>query len=173
MQLLGGTNGPGSLGQLVQPLGRHRPPARMIVCRGSMEAACARAAASRAGMTVAWIDEPAGYELAWMAASTNEGDIERPALARLYLVDGDGPGWIEIVTAVPAITVEPGRDPGTSISDDGHAASVWVDDTLGLVSIEWLHDGEGYVLTAQPRPWDPTAVIRHWKRMRYAAPGED
>jgi hypothetical protein len=123
-------------------------------------------------MTVAWISEPTGYELAWLAASRNEEGPNGPAVASQYLVDADGRGWTEIVTAVPAIEVEPGDTPPILLSHDGDTASVWIDETLGLVSIEWTHDDIGYVLTAQPRPWDPTSVMNVWKQMRYAGPRE-
>jgi hypothetical protein len=169
INFLGPTERPEMLDQLFDPA---PPPARVIVCEGTMATTCARAAARRTGMTVAWISEPTGYELAWLAASRNEEGPNGPAVASQYLVDADGRGWTEIVTAVPAIEVEPGDTPAILLSHDGDTASVWIDETLGLVSIEWTHDDIGYVLTAQPRPWDPTSVMNVWKQMRYAGPRE-
>jgi hypothetical protein len=139
----------------------------MIVCEDVMERRCARAAAEQAGIPVAWIDQPRGYALAWMAASPNEEGPDGPAIAIQRLVDVDGSGWAEIVTAVPAIAVEPDEPPTMVLSHHGETASAWIDETLGLVSIGWTDDGVGYVLTAQPRPWDPNSVMRAWERMRY------
>jgi hypothetical protein len=143
------------------------PPARMKVCEGTMDAACAQEAAEQTFTTFAWIDEPEGFKLEWVMAT---GDPEGPAVASQYLLGANGQGMIEVVTAVPAIAVQPGTPPTASVSNGTDTASVWIDEELGFVSMEWTHDGIGYVLTAQPRPWDPSGVVEVWKTVRYTSP---
>lgn len=145
------------------------PPARLMVCEGTMDLACAQEAAEQAFTPVAWIDEPAGYELAWVIATGNS-ESHGPAIASQYLLGSDGQGMIEVVTALPAIDVEPRTPPTDSVSNGTDTASVWIDVGLGLVSMEWTHEGIGYVLIAQPRPWDPSAVVDVWKTIRYESP---
>jgi hypothetical protein len=143
------------------------PPARVVVCEGAMDATCAQEAADEAFTVFAWLKEPTGYDLAWVAAT---GNPKGPTLATEYLLDSDGEGMIEVVTAVPAIGVEPGTSSVSSISNGTDTASVWVDEQFGVVSIEWTHERIGYLITAQPRPWDPSAVVEAWKTIRYTAP---
>jgi hypothetical protein len=146
------------------------PPARMMVCEGTMDSACAQEAAEQSFTTVAWIDEPAGYELAWVIATGNPESPDGPAIASQYLLGTDGQGMIEVVTGLPAIDVEPGTPPSDSVSNGTDTASVWIDDEFGLVSMEWTHEGIGYVITAQPRPWDHSAVVDAWRTIQYASP---
>jgi hypothetical protein len=52
-----------------------------------MDAACAQETANRIDTTVAWLDEPAGYELEWMFATADpvipdEGVIGNPILRK-------------------------------------------------------------------------------------------
>ncbi|MDQ5874815.1 MAG: hypothetical protein M3526_05475 [Actinomycetota bacterium] len=121
-----------------------------------MDVTCAREAAEQAFTTVAWIPEPSGYDLAWVWA---RGDRGGPAIASQYLLDPDGQGAIEVVTAIPGIDVEPGTPPSRSVSNGDDAASVWLNDEFGVVEIEWTHDGIGYLINAKPRPWNPDAVV--------------
>jgi hypothetical protein len=167
LDLLTATKRPEVLDHLVD---RSRPPARVIVCEDTVGTRCARTAAERMRITVAWIEEPAGYRGAWMAASRRDRGPGAPGIASQSVVAEDGTGWIEVVTAVPAIGVEPGDTPAILLTAHGDTASVWIDETLGLVSIEWTHEDTGYVLTAQPRPWDPASVMNVWKQIRYSAP---
>lgn len=143
------------------------PPARLVVCEGTMDVTCAQRAAERAFTTVAWIDEPSGYELAWVWA---KGYRDGPATASQYLLDADGQGAIELVTALPAVEVEPGTPPARSASNGTDTASVWVNDEFGVVQLEWTHDGIGYLINAKPRPWDPSTVIDAWTTIQYASP---
>jgi hypothetical protein len=157
-----------ALNDLFRP--KSPPPARMMVCEGVMDSACAQDAANQAFITFAWLDEPAGYELAWVIATGDPKSPDGPAIASEYLLGSDGLGMIEVVTALPAIEVEPGTPPTSSVSNGTDTASVWVDREFGLVSMEWTHEGIGYVLTAQPRPWEPTTVVEAWKAIRYTSP---
>jgi hypothetical protein len=156
------------LNDLFQP--KSPPPARMMVCEGAMDSACAQDAADQASTTFAWLDEPAGYELGWVIATGDPQSPEGPAIASEYLLGPGGQGMIEVVTSLPAIEVEPGTPPTSSVSNGADTASVWVDEDFGLVSMEWTHEGIGYVLTAQPRPWDPSSVVQAWKTIRYTSP---
>lgn len=146
------------------------PPARMMVCEGAIDPACAQDAADQAFTTFAWLDEPAGYELAWVIATGDPKSPDGPAIASEYLLGSDGLGMMEVVTSLPAIEVEPGMPPTSSVSNGTDTASVWVDEDFGLVSMEWTHEGIGYVLTAQPRPWDLSMVVEAWKTIRYTSP---
>jgi hypothetical protein len=146
------------------------PPARMMVCEGAMDATCAGAAAERVAIAFAWVDEPMGYELAWVIASRNPGNPDGTAIASQYLVGADGQGFMEVVTSVPPIPGEFPSPPSRSVSNGIDTATVWEDDELGVIQLEWTHDGVEYVLTAQPRPWDPSAVIEVWKTIQYTTP---
>jgi hypothetical protein len=146
------------------------PPARMVVCEGAMDGTCARAAAGRVATTMAWVDEPAGYQLAWVIASRNPGNPDGPAIASEYLIGKDGQGFIEVVTSVPPVPGEFPGPPSRSVSNGSDTATVWLDDEFGLVELEWTHDGIEYELTAQPRPWDPSAVVDVWKTIQYESP---
>ena len=45
-----------------------------------------------------------------------------------------------------------------------------IHEVFGTTSVEWTHDGITYLITAQPRPWDPSAVVDAWKTVQYATP---
>jgi hypothetical protein len=157
-----------ALDDIFQPL--FPPPARMVVCEGTMDATCAQTAADRVATTVAWLDEPAGYELAWVIASRNPGDPDGPAIASQNLVGTDGRGFMEVVTSVPPMPGGHTSPPSRSVSNGEDTATVWVDDVFGVVEMEWTHGGIEYGMFAQPRPWDPSAVIEVWKTVRYTSP---
>jgi hypothetical protein len=144
------------------------PPARLVVCRGTMDAACAQAAADKADTTVAWVNEPAGYELAWVMAALGP---KGKAIASQYLVGADGQGLMEVVTSVPPTPGGHASPPSRSVSDGTDNASVWLDAAFGVVEMEWTHDGIEYGIFAQPRPWDPSAIVDAWKTVQYASPG--
>jgi hypothetical protein len=152
------------------------PSARLVVCKGAMDAACAQEAADRIGTTVAWLDEPAGYELEWFVANRHPEPVD-PAvpdhgvIATQYFLGGaDGRGMFEVMTSVPPLPVGPPPPRSRSVSNGTDTGSVRVDEVFGTASIEWTHDGIAYVITAQPRPWDPSAVVDAWKTIRYASP---
>ena len=146
---------------------RSSPPARLVLCEGTMDVACAQDAAERAFTTVAWMDEPSGYNLAWVWATGEPGGS---SVAMQYLLDADGQGAIEVVTAIPAIDVEPGTPPSRLVSNGDDTASVLINDELGWVAIDWTHDGIGYLISAKPRPWKPDAIVDAWKTIKYASP---
>jgi hypothetical protein len=146
---------------------RSSPPARLLLCEGAMDVGCAQDAAERAFTRVAWMDEPSGYKLAWVWAT---GDPGGSSLAMQYLLDADGQGAIEVVTAIPAIDVEPGTLPSRFVSNGDDTASVLIDDEMGWVAIDWTHDGTGYLISAKPRPWNPDAIVDAWRTIQYASP---
>lgn len=146
-----------------------RPPARLVVCEGVMDSACAQDAADRIGTTVAWLDGPAGYDLEWMFATANPVMPDEGVIATQYFVGEDGYGMFEVLTSVPPL---PSGAPPQSrfVSNGPDRGSVWMDETTGIASVEWSHDGIKYVITAQPRPWDPSAVVEAWKTIHYTSP---
>ena len=144
------------------------PPARLVVCKDRMDATCAQAAADKADTTMAWVNEAAGYELAWvMAALSPDGK----AIASQYLVGADGQGLMEVVTSVPSASGGHTSPPSSSVSNGTDTASVWLDHAFGVVEMEWTHNGIEYGIFAQPRPWEPSAVVDAWKTIQYASPG--
>jgi hypothetical protein len=146
---------------------RSSPPARLVLCEDTMDVSCARDAAERAFTTVAWMDEPSGYKLAWVWAT---GHPDGSSVAMQYLLDADGQGAIEVVTAIPAIDVEPGTPPTRFVSNGDDTASVLINEELGWVAIDWTQDGIGYLISAKPRPWNPDAIVDAWKTIQYASP---
>jgi len=157
--------------EMLRPLSP--PPARLLVCRGAMDAACAQDAADRIGTTVAWLDEPAGYGFEWFVANRHPVDPAIPdaVVATQYFVGGaDDRGMFEVMTSVPPLPGAPPPPRSRSVSNGTDAGSVWMDEVSGTASVEWTHDGITYVITAQPRPWDPSAVVDAWKTIQYASP---
>ena len=69
-----------ALRQVQQPTLGIKPPAHAVVCRTEMTPACAREAAKRVHLTVAWIPVPAGYRLQWLGAA---GDPKGPRKHRI------------------------------------------------------------------------------------------
>lgn len=160
--------------QMFRPLSS--PPARLVVCRGEMDSACAQEAADRIGTTVAWLDEPAGYRLEWLVANRHAETVD-PAvpddgvIATQYFVGGaDDRGMFEVMTSVPPLASGPPPPRSRSVSNGTDNGSVWMDEVTGTASVVWTHDGITYLITAQPRPWDPSAVVDAWKAIRYASP---
>jgi hypothetical protein len=160
--------------EMLRPLSP--PPARLTVCKGAMDSACAQDAADRIGTTVAWLDEPAGYELEWLVADRHAeaGDPATPeggVVATQYFVGGtDGRGMFEVMTSVPPLPSPPPPPRSRLVSNGTDTGSVWMDQASGTASVEWAHDGIVYVITAQPRPWDPAAIVDAWKTIEYASP---
>jgi hypothetical protein len=157
------------LDQMLRPLSP--PPARLVVCKGAMDSICARDAADRIGTTVAWLDEPAGYELEWMFATADPVIPDEGVLAVQYFVTPDGHGMFEVLTSVPPL-VESSPPPQSrrSVSNGTDTGSFWMAEASGTASVEWTHDGITYLITAQPRPWDPSAVVDAWKTIQYSTP---
>lgn len=161
--------------QMFRPLSS--PPARLVACKGAMDSICAQEAADRIGTTVAWLDEPSGYELEWFVANRHAAPVD-PAIrgdgviATQYFVGGaDDRGMFEVMTSVPPL-VESSPPPRSrrSISNGTDTGSFWMAEVSGTASVEWMHDGITYLITAQPRPWDPSAVVDAWKTIQYATP---
>jgi hypothetical protein len=145
------------------------PPPRLVVCTDSMDAACAQRAADRIGTTVAWLDEPPGYELEWMLANDRTVSPADGVIATQYFLGADGHGMFEVVTSVPPLG-DPPTPRSRAIFNGTDHGKMWVDEQFGVVSIGWAHDGVEYLITAQPRPWDPLTVEQAWKTVRYASP---
>lgn len=160
--------------QMFRPLSS--PPARLVVCNGAMNPACAQQAADRIGTTVAWLDEPPGYRLEWLVANRHAEAVDSAVsddgvIATQYFVGGaDDRGMFEVVTSVPPLPFGPPPPQPRSVSNGTDTGSFRIDEVFGTASIEWTHEGIAYVLTAQPRPWDPAAVVDVWKTIRYASP---
>jgi hypothetical protein len=154
--------------ELFRPLSP--PPARLVTCRGAMDAACAQTAADRIGITVAWLDAPPGYRLEWMLANDRTVSTEVGVIASQYFLGSDGRGMFEVVTSVPPIGDGPPPTRAQSLSHGADTGSLWVDARFGIVSIEWTHEGIVYLITAQPRPWNPDAVVDAWRTIHYASP---
>jgi hypothetical protein len=161
--------------QMFRPLSS--PPARLVVCRGEMDSACAQEAADRIGTTVAWLDAPAGYQLEWLVANRHVEPVD-PAvpddgvIATQYFLGGaGGRGMFEVMTSVPPfVESSPPPQPHRSVSNGTDTGTLWMAEVSGMASVEWMHDGITYLITAQPRPWDPSAVVDAWKTIRYASP---
>jgi hypothetical protein len=161
--------------QIFRPLSS--PPARLVVCRGEMDSACAQEAADRIGTTVAWLDEPAGYQLEWLVANRHVEPVD-PAvpddgvIATQYFLGGaGGRGMFEVMTSVPPLVESsPPPRPHRSVWNGTDTGTLWMAEVSGTASVEWMHDGITYLITAQPRPWDPSAVVDAWKTIRYASP---
>jgi hypothetical protein len=77
----------------------------------------------------------------------------------------------EVMTSLPPL-VESSPPPQShrSVSNGTDTGSLWMAEVSGTASVEWMHDGIAYLITAQPRPWDPSAVVDAWKTIRYASP---
>jgi len=146
------------------------PPARLVVCKGSMNAACARRTAERIGTTVAWLEEPAGFQLEWMFATADPVIPEGGVIATQYLVASESSGMLEVLTSVPPLPTSAPPSQSRLVSDGTDRGTMWFDERLGVASIVWTHDGVEYLITAQPRPWDPSAVVDVWRTIRYASP---
>ena len=112
------------------------PPGRLSACTQIMEPSCARIAAKRIGTTVAWLDEPGGYELAWLFATHQPVIPDQGVIAVQYFVGSDGHGMMELVTSVPPIPAEQ-MTPSRSVSNGEDIATIWLDDVLGILSLEW------------------------------------
>jgi hypothetical protein len=161
--------------QMFRPLSS--PPARLVVCRGEMDSACAQEAADRIGTTVAWLDAPVGYRLEWLVANRYVEPVDPTVpddgvIATQYFVGGaDDRGMFEVMTSLPPL-VESSPPPQShrSVSNGTDTGSLWMAEVSGTASVEWMHDGIAYLITAQPRPWDPSAVVDAWKTIRYASP---
>ena len=142
-----------------------------------MDSTCAQEAADRIGMTVAWLDEPAGYQLEWLVANRHPVDPAIPdggVIATQYFLGGaDGRGMFEVMTSVPPLPSGPPSSRSRSVSNGTDTGSLWVDEVFGTASIDWTHDGIEYLITAQPLPWDPSAVVDAWKTIQYASPDAD
>jgi hypothetical protein len=147
------------------------PPTRLVVCRGAMDAACAQETANRIGTTVAWLDEPAGYGLEWMFATADPVIPDEGVIATQFFVTADGHGMFEVLTSVPPMPESSPPPQSRSVSNGTDTGSMWMDEVTGTASVVWTHDGIEYLITAQPRPWDPSAIIDVWKTIRYASPG--
>ena len=160
--------------EMLRPLSP--PPARLTICKGAMDAACAQDAADRIGTTVAWLDEPAGYELEWFVANRHAESVdpatpEDGVIATQYFVGGaDGRGMFEVMTSVPPLPSPPPPPRSRLVSNGTDTGSVWMDEASGTASVEWTHDGIVYIITAQPRPWDPSAIVGAWKTVQYTSP---
>jgi hypothetical protein len=159
--------------QMFRPLSS--PPARLVVCNGVMNWACAQRAADRIGTTVAWLDEPPGYRLEWFVANRHAEAMDPASsdgvIATQYFVGGsDDRGMFEVVTSAPPLPFGPPPPRPLSVSNGTDAGSFRVDEVFGTASIEWTHEGITYVITARPRPWDPAAVVDAWKTIRYTSP---
>jgi len=135
-----------------------------------MDAACAQETADRLGTTIAWLDDPAGYELEWMFATADPVIPDEGVLAVQYFVTPDGHGMFEVMTSVPPL-VESSPPPQNRrpVSNGTDIGSVWMAEATGTASVEWTHDGITYLITAVPRPWDPSAVVDAWKTIKYAS----
>jgi hypothetical protein len=161
--------------EMLRPLSP--PPARLTVCKGAMDSACAQDAAERIGATVAWLDEPAGYQLEWMVANRHAEAVdaatpEDGVVATQYFRGGtDGRGMFEVMTSVPPLRGPPPPPRSRLVSNGTDTGSVWMDQASGTASVEWTHHGITYIITAQPRPWDPSAIVNAWKTVQYASPG--
>jgi hypothetical protein len=152
------------------------PPARLTICKGAMGSACAQDAADRIGTTVAWLDEPADYELEWFVANRHAEAVD-PAtsddgvVATQYFLGGpNGRGMFEVMTSVPPLPSPPPPPRSRLVSNGTDTGSFWMDEASGTASVEWTHNGIVYVITAQPRPWDPSAIVDAWKTVQYASP---
>jgi hypothetical protein len=160
--------------EMLRPLSP--PPARLTVCKGAMDSACAQDVADRIRTTVAWLDEPAGYKLEWFVADRHAEAVDPSApedgvVATQYFVGGtDGRGMFEVMTSVPPLPSPPPPPRSRIVSNGTDTGSVWMDEQSGTASVEWTHDGIVYVITAQPRPWDPSAIVDVWKTIQYASP---
>ena len=160
--------------QMFRPLSS--PPARLVVCKGAMDSACAQDAADRIGTTVAWLDEPAGYELEWFVANRHAEAVdpatpEDGVVATQYFLGGtDGRGMFEVMTSVPPLPSPPPPPQSRLVSNGTDTGSFWMAEASGTASVEWTHNGIVYVITAQPRPWDPSAIVDAWKTIEYASP---
>jgi hypothetical protein len=146
------------------------PPVRLVVCRGAMDTACAQEAADRVGTTVAWLDDPPGYELEWMFATGDPVIPDGGVIATQYFVGTDGQGMFEVLTSVPPLPPGPIPPQSRPVSNGEDTGSIWVEEVSGIASVEWTHDGIKYIITAQPRPWDPSAVVDVWRTVQYAVP---
>jgi hypothetical protein len=155
--------------QIFRPLSS--PPARLVVCKGAMDAACAQETADRLDTTIAWLDDPAGYELEWMFATADPVIPDEGVVAVQYFVTPDGHGMFEVLTSVPPlVAISPPPQPRRSISNGTDTGSSWMAEASGTASVEWTHEGITYLITAVPRPWDPSAVVDAWKTVQYATP---
>ena len=155
--------------EMLRPLSP--PPARLVVCKGALDAACAQETADRLGTTIAWLDDPAGYELEWMFATADPVIPDGGVIAVQYFVTPDGHGMFEVLTSVPPL-VESSPPPQSrrSVSNGADTGSVWMAEASGTASVEWTHDGITYLITAVPRPWDPWAIVDAWKTIQYTSP---
>jgi hypothetical protein len=69
----------------------------------------------------------------------------------------------EVLTSVPPIPESSPPLQSRSVSNGTDTGSMWMDEVTGTASVVWTHDGIEYLITAQPRPWDPSAVVDVWK----------
>jgi hypothetical protein len=143
------------------------PPARMVICRGEMDAACAQDAADRAGIPIAWMPVPQGYRLSWVIAARASNEA---ATASQYFVDADGgAGAIEVSSLVPPLGPSSDRVIG-SASNGTDTATVQRDDLFGVTELTWDHDGLTYELVGLGVGPDTTPLVNAWRTVRYASP---
>jgi hypothetical protein len=115
--------------EMLKPLSP--PPAPLLVCKGVMDPACAQETADRLGTTIAWLDDPAGYELEWMFATADPVIPDEGVLAVQYFVTPDGHGMFEVLTSVPPLVESsPPPQDRRPVSNGTDTGSTWMDGQL-------------------------------------------
>ena len=144
------------------------PAAPTVVCRSIPTAACAGAAASIAQLPSAWMEAPAGYQLAEYFAWDDARGGARTQM--LFLPNQGGSAQ---VTLDSAAQMQP-RFSATRTVTAGANSGVLSELTLGGNVVEsqlmWTHAGHSYALLWIGAQVDSKVLIAEWNAVRYASP---
>lgn len=150
--------------------------ADLIVCEDTMTAACAQAAADRAGDTVAWLPGANGFKLGYVVASSHGGAQQGFAFEHfstgdggvfLELSSGEGP-FLEDVAGITHIVID-GRPVLMQITKGPGGSTM-------LISFDWEVDGRPYTLSVGAQglfsdvTLDEAQMTTLYRQIRYVYP---
>jgi hypothetical protein len=148
----------------------------VVACRGPVDEACAREAARRAELPVAWLPDTDRRKTRAFVVWRRD-DTPMPLRPGSVFQHGRI-GWVRFELSTNPGAPGPGG-PGRTIDVGGTPASLRVDGSNGMsfVSLDWTVDGVAYRLAAFRLTEATEAVTAEAERMvrsvRYARPGTD
>ena len=163
--------------QHVTTLGGLTPPAADRACPGTVDAACASAAASKIGLPVAWLPPPDGYRTQWLVAVATQRMRPNQFLAYEDLISDRVS--LELETK-PSLLFHAQERLITTFVINGMDVQAFepADDEMVSKPIHliWTHEGTKYSLTAfnvyflDETALDPRAYAQLVASVRYAEP---
>src|SRR5438552_3744141 len=147
------------------------PPAKMVICRTGPTRACAAEAARRTGLPVAWMRQPAGYRLQWLAALALPGQPEGRRFAFESLLSRDV--FLQLDTQ-PRLPPQVDANLTGTYVVGGMEVHVYASIYSTSLTLTWFRFGTTYSLWVSPvhlldqSALDPTTYVKLVSTIRFS-----